>query len=643
AQAMAQDLSRFARGEPIEAEPESRWLRAQRRLRQNRVRILSACACVAVAAIVIWTAIARSRAERERIDAVFPDALTTAVGRLDSGTWILNMSSPPLSVPGVDFRIFESRDFHDVTEIGGRSAIHDAIAELDALAKTKPEAPEPYYHIARAHLSLDDAPTAKRFASQALSVDSEFAAASVLVSRVDNPHWTPDAEQTNWVKLWHRAATLASQGKRRAADEAYTDVVRLFELEGAPYTGALLDCYLRRADVRLRLGSFDLAEEDCLLARSLNPLAHAPDLLLGRVYLAAKKPVPAKHAFVRLTNKFPNLSVLPFWIVSIYLGRDLAYLDDALEWANRVRTAALRERLLTYLYLRLSRWDDAIQASRRAVEAAPNGVIELQLLADALLKGIPNRTERRELQAELVEVCERLTAFTESDPHSRFLIRMSRELLHATTDPDHPVTSRMESLASTLRLRTRKRGTLVDSLGDELDTTERMPLAWRNVRSCCAAAAERDDSGLLIRRETDRALSAWFVSDEIFHGDVSCSAEIDVGDRRAGVDLHIDLGSASLFFGGVRADGTCELGRLEFGKVGQLETKENAIDASRTLHVELASHGDRIEFRAWTKGSPRPERPVLVLNDQDPTKFIGAAGFSTTSRPARFRRVKIVE
>ena len=62
-----------------------------------------------------------------------------------------------------------------------------------------------------------------------------------------------------------------------------------------------------------------------------------------------------------------NPEAHPFWIVSIYLSLPESDLDEALVWVRTVRNLALRERLLTYVHMRLARWDDAV----RGISADP--------------------------------------------------------------------------------------------------------------------------------------------------------------------------------------------------------------------------------------------------------------------------------
>ena len=660
AQALSQDLARFVKGAPVEARPETRRAQTFRRLRRHRIRIVAAIMLVAAVVAVTWLAVARSRADRERQLALYPARLEQAVGKLESGAWVLGAASEALSAGGVDFRVVEPDDFRDVTEIGGKGTVRAAITELESLIRDCPKEPEARFHLARAYRTLGRSRLALAEIEAVLRVDPAFLAAEEMradladerLDRSDSSLFVK-ARPAGWADQRRRAYALGVRGEFAAAAQILTGLIERFERGDPPYAGFLAECYRWRARIRLHLDQHDLAEEDCVRASSSGSGSLAPELLLGAVYLDAGKPDLARHVFERLLSRSGSLDVLPFSIVSVYLALSDGDLVDSLEWARWVPNKALRERLMTYLNLRLGRWDDAVVASRRAVEADPKGLVPRQLLASALLKrAFQHGAGESGSVIELVDACRQSFEFDPQDRRSLFLLRVAWEALavrsvNFVTGEEGWARAR-ESLMSVAATGSvslpamvpGERKVIVDDFTVRGDIDDGRPFRWRVIEECCPGKVELGPWGMRVTKlKPMYGHGAWLVTDRVFSGDVSLDLRADVGDSHIHGNIHVDVGTASLYFGGVWRDGKCELGRMDHGRVQSKLVGDIGALSGRDVEIELRSHGDAIELRAWSTGAERPDLPTLRMTDT--YHRVGSVAVSTGSRPASFRRVRL--
>ncbi len=648
AQAMAQDLLRFVRGEPIEARPESAWIRRARRLKRQRVKIIVGLTFVAAMVALIWLIAARSRAERDRELALYPGRIRAAVGNLDSGSWILHAASRPLDTPGIDFQVFEADDFRDVVEIGGSDVVTEAMEDLQELSLRVPEQPEAYYHLARGLIAVGRSDDAVQQLERALAADSTFVPAAALHAEVTRRKDYDAARLAGgWIEPWRTAQRLAWQrdpeGKEKA-ETAVSELIARFETDEPPYTGFLTECYLLRAKIRLELRNYDLAAEDCVFARALHPKGPASELLLGRIYLASGRPDAAREAFDRLRARSEH-DVVPFWVVSVYLSTPRSNVLEAFHWARLVRDRALQARLAAYLCLRLGRWNDAVYASEEAVQADPNGLVPRQLLTAALVKKLFVAGDSG-VAEDLAQACRSAIDLDPESRRSRYLLRAAREVLRGHPS-DEVAKSAIEMLESTatgigLHLPSDSARVLVDDFSDGRFDDGR-PFDWRVISECCPAELRVTSDGLRFAKAPKPGVrNGWIVTDEVFSGEQTLRATADVGAEEVSASLHVDLGTVSLYFGGVSRrddEDRCYLGRFEYGRV--TEHREIEVDwlVESDVEIEMRSVGESVELRVWPTGDPRPDGSTLALEDAG--HRLGSIGLSSHSRSAVIRRVEL--
>jgi len=662
AEALAQDLTRFVKGEPIEAKPEGKWVSTARRVHRHSRSIFATTVVLVAIVTVAWLAVLRSRAETERRLALYPSQLREAVAKMDSGRWVLRSSSPPVEVSAIDFRLFEPRDFQDVIELGGKRSVREAIAELEQLTESCPTEPEAHFQLARAFLELDRRDEAIAALDRALEVDPEFVAADGLRRHLDRESSKGDGNSRSdsdlgWIDHWQKAQLLLRLG-HHDAEKLFTKLIERFEREAPPYTGFLTECYLDRAKIRLRKRAYDLAEEDCVRARQRGPSTEGVERLLGTAYLAAGKPDLAEHTFERLEAHSKNREVLPFWIVSAYLTIPDCDLTPALDWAAKVRDVALKERLTTYLQLRLGNWAGAVVAGRRAVDADPEGLVARQLLATSLVRRAfdllsIDPTDGVGTLTELAHACRQALEIDLEDRRSKILLREAWEVLASYRVAGAAEQSSWTEARVALHESGRRAGIELSiegdgasrELRDEFTSPESLddgvPLDWRLMTECCPARVEQLESGLRVTRTNPKYRpGGWLVTEEVFSGDVALEMRVDVGEYQASATLHVDLGSVSLYLATIQRDGELELIRFDHGRPRRL----GRVDLGKLdgyVQVELRSVGKMIECRVWPDGSERPEKASLAIEDS--SYRLGSVGIGSDSHPATFRWLRVAQ
>ena len=165
AEALAQDLSRFVRGDPIEARPQAGWERLARSARRHgrKLAALGAfCALLVVLGALVWRQWVSERdPTRLRHDTV---VLKAAKEIYRGRPQVLGME-----IGGDLLRQFLLRS--SGTRVGGLKELLDSLREVAEAAPDRPEAP---YSMARAHWLAGDVEAARSEAQRALARSPEF-------------------------------------------------------------------------------------------------------------------------------------------------------------------------------------------------------------------------------------------------------------------------------------------------------------------------------------------------------------------------------------------------------------------------------------------------------------------------------------
>jgi serine/threonine protein kinase/predicted Zn-dependent protease len=411
AEALAQDLRRSARGDPVEARPQASWERWRRRLWRQRRRLLAAAT---VLLLVMTSSLLVLHARREasrREEALHREEVLEAVLDLHLG-WMARQS-PAAGDPASIWRT----EYFGLLEpymslAGGAHTVHGAVEELSRLAAAYPARPDSCYHLARGLLDLGREEEALEALALALRRSSRFVPAAVLRAEVLARRGDPEVLERT-LELSRRSASGAWAESAAAARRAFAGrrwqeaAASLGEaLEGVhggePYVGAVLEWRLERAMAYFMARDLDLALEELVRVEEGWPGAAEPLLLKAQVYNAKGRRDLAAAAFEKVFAESAAKDAAALWIAGAHLP-ERRY-DEALEWADRVMAEEPRELARFAILVCRPPFDEAVEAGERLLAKLPGAVRVGSILAWPLCDvGRPGDAEafcREALEAE---------------------------------------------------------------------------------------------------------------------------------------------------------------------------------------------------------------------------------------------------
>ncbi len=353
AEALGQDLRRFARGEPVEARSQPALEVLLRRSWRARWRISAAATVLLLlltaTALVVDSVRDSRRAKNER----YVEAVTAAVLRMQ------------LARP--------EEESHAESETSDPAS--EALLQLLEAAKIAPERPEAYYHLARCHQLLGEVEKALEAVERAIERDATFIPAVVLRTALLErkgiaPPDTLDApagiRSVPWAEPWLAAHRATLKGDWKEAEAAYASLIRIERAGAEAYLGASAEIYLGRGNARARIGNLIGAQEDFVTARARWREAIEPMLLLGETYQRLGHPNLAEETFRSLHEGTPFKDSTAARIGYVY--HNLGKFQKALEWTGRIQEEARREHHRADYLSHLDLTDDAMNAAQRALE-----------------------------------------------------------------------------------------------------------------------------------------------------------------------------------------------------------------------------------------------------------------------------------
>jgi tetratricopeptide (TPR) repeat protein len=139
--------------------------------------------------------------------------------------------------------------------------------------------------------------------------------------------------------------------------------------DAEPYLGASIEIRLERAVARLEERSYLQAVVELAGARGLWPELPEPALLLGKAFFLLDEEALAEEAF-REARRIAGGDAAAadraaFEAAMFYLAQGKG--QEALEWIEEVRDAAVQERSKSYIHFWKFQWREAIEAGHRAI------------------------------------------------------------------------------------------------------------------------------------------------------------------------------------------------------------------------------------------------------------------------------------
>ncbi len=303
AEALGQDLRRFARGDAIEARPVTQLERTVHWVRRRRRLLCTAGLFAFLLGAVVWLAIRRAEGERlidtmrkATIESRYRQAVMNAAIHLEESLG----SRGTILFPGVGFVELAPAQTvmaHD-TSTDDRVGLKTVIADLEEARKLLPGKADARYHMARAFLAYGDRARALTSLDALLADTPDFAPAVVLRLVLPAMHSTErqaistvagvQREVSPTVQDWKTLMLSAQEalGKREweKAGEAYEVLVRQLDTMPEPYVGASLEFWLGRGKAHLAARKWNAAIADFAGAAALWPRASAPRFLLANTY-----------------------------------------------------------------------------------------------------------------------------------------------------------------------------------------------------------------------------------------------------------------------------------------------------------------------------------------------------------------------
>jgi tetratricopeptide (TPR) repeat protein len=385
AEALAQDLQRFVRGDAIEARPQAALEKLARRAARNRGKLAAAAAFLIVVAAAGLLAIANHRQRQREREAAYGPTVTAAVIQMLSGSFHRGLGH---YFEMASFDPFAYRSFEADPESVARDPAYDrfraALRDLSLAAAEVPGRAEAYYYRAQACLLLGRAEEAIRDLERAAARDPGFVPAAALKAvvverRGDAVRARRELERiqsatgADWTRAWLNVRRALAQGEWEAAAKAYETLMEL-EAEGQEsYLGSYLANLIGRGTARLYAGDLEGLEgavQDFATAKNTWPGWLYPVLLLGRAYYLQGKHARAAAEFEAIYERARDQDEAAAGITWAYW--EACDIEKALDWARKVSVAGLRDRLMSACYAELGRWDEARAAGYRAIAAAPS-------------------------------------------------------------------------------------------------------------------------------------------------------------------------------------------------------------------------------------------------------------------------------
>ncbi|HAK95691.1 MAG TPA: hypothetical protein DCM87_12010, partial [Planctomycetes bacterium] len=372
AEALAQDLRRFVRGEPIEARPQSAYERLTHSAWRHKGRLAVAAVtllCVVTASLLGVSYARQLRAQKE---ARYAELVRDAVLKRELGRLTREGGGQTETDP------FESMyDIKDSRAVLGMDLLSDARKLLDEAIALLPQRTEGYYHRAATWLLLERQDQAVLDLAACLRRDPKFAAARGLLSALPDvvvPGSVTEAigegEHDAAARMWRAAYTAKRESRWQDAAKAYGALLERERPGQETFPGASIETRLGRALACLVSDAYLDAYADLSAARALWPAAIEPELLLGKVLLQMNEPERAGNVFERLSAR--PLSNRDDVLAAICtLWRLAQKPEEAIAWADRINQIDRRERTRAASLLEMRRFDDALESYVKAVKAAP--------------------------------------------------------------------------------------------------------------------------------------------------------------------------------------------------------------------------------------------------------------------------------
>jgi serine/threonine protein kinase/tetratricopeptide (TPR) repeat protein len=403
AEALAQDLRRFVRGDPIEARPRTGWERLSSRMWRYRWR-----GAALVAAVLLLTSsglllrMYTLEAQRNAYDLYRTKVLGSCINLQMAQTVIQAQSGKTLSFD--PWHTFTTGSNQAKGDGGGLDPLARAVAEAEEAIRILPRKPDAYYRKAKALVLLGREEEALEALDLASRADSEFVPGAALwavllerrgdqvgaLRQMDRARRFGDSA---WAAAWHSAYRAEVEKRWEEAAKSYGELIRI-EGRGKERTlGSSLEARLGRGAARLESKKYVEAIDDFSAEMEHWPDLVVPALLKGKAYFLMGDETAAEQIFMEAYQQAVFSEEVAQVLVLLYaggFGRNI-WLGDknyekALRWVDFLKPGLKRETLRSACLRRLGRFRDSEAVARKAIELDEKSAEAFAELGTTLLR-----------------------------------------------------------------------------------------------------------------------------------------------------------------------------------------------------------------------------------------------------------------
>jgi len=410
ADALAADLRRFVRGDPIEARGPGAVARVVRRVARHKRRFALALVLAGLSvALVSSLVVAGRQARREReleyrrrvLDAVLEMELGSLSERAEAGEALLFDPSRGS---------FRRGELGELSMREGANPVERAAAGLEAAVRLLPERADARYHRARALHRLDRDEEALAELEALFRASRGFVPAAVLATTIERaslgahaPLIAPgETSGETWAQHWLESNRAVEKRDFTAAVVAYGKLIELAgNVNSEPYVGFALEARLGRAAARIAEADFFGALMDVAVAQHFAHGSVELSLLEGQLRLRLGDAVRATALFDRLHREAEHPDEVALAVHGSYIFT--RQMELALVWVEKMSPGYAREANRSYVLYELGRFDEAVDAAEDALALNPRGRFARESLAFVLLHGVERPGDARSVLERAVE------------------------------------------------------------------------------------------------------------------------------------------------------------------------------------------------------------------------------------------------
>jgi len=342
AEALAQDLQRFVRGNPIEARPQTSWDKVLRRAQQQKGRLIVTGIISFLFVIVLWLGIEYwNKNSRDKINEYNRHVESAAEDIYRSELNYRTVLGKKARI-GSRF-LLDPRDIQHLAGKEGEIPIERALNVLHKAVDSISNRPEAYYWRARGLLLLGQNKNSLKELEKVFEYDSDFIPAKVLYAELKN-------ERVDWVSLkkkidqsadkewaaWNKSWITAHQMMKDKNWDGAVAALELLKNKSGFYLGFDMETKMGQGIAFLKAKKYRKALREFVAACDRWPDFIEPALLCGKTDYLNGHEKDAEDSFSELYREAKSKDEVLIWIIAVYMS--VGEYQKGLEWADKIKS-----------------------------------------------------------------------------------------------------------------------------------------------------------------------------------------------------------------------------------------------------------------------------------------------------------------